>query len=340
MEHKPLLMGYWNNDRNGRYDRPQDEGEAANLDLIEIPEEYNVIVVSTPYMDKEGHPIFEAHNKSNGVFRDQVENLTSKGRQVLFNLDGQYVNRLYRLNYSENQLAVIIRSILDGNGFNGICIDLDREMMDETDNRVVIPEALKLLKDWYKERDEDFSICISSYFFDLGEENKSFPYLVALEGHCDLVCANLYDQYITGAGNVSHSIRFNEGRDWRNLNSEGVDEGEDLISEGVDEGRDWISEDDDEQKEDFLYGMMDSLTNRVPHDKLVLGLPANQNAVHKGYVKDPSAVLNAMERLKQSGRPIRGLSAYSINWDAGHDKDGQPYSHEFIKRYKGIITPV
>lgn len=90
---------------------------------------------------------------------------------------------------------------------------------------------------------------------------------------------------------------------------------------------------------------MDSLVNgtrgfaKIPHDKLILGLPANQDATVVGHVSDPSAVLNTMERLKQNGTPIRGLSAYSINWDAGKAKDGQPYSYEFIKRYKDILKP-
>ncbi|WP_243495765.1 chitinase [Priestia aryabhattai] len=319
MEHKPLLMGHWNNDRNGRYDRPRYEGEAANLDLIEIPEEYNVIVVSTPYMHDRGFPKFKPHNQSNGEFHEQVENLTSKGRQVLFNLQNQHVNG-HDYNYNEEILASRIMNILVGNRFSGICINLDREIMDEKDNQVVIPAALKLLKKWCKEENRDFSICISSYFSDLGEDNKGLPYLAELEGHYDLVCANLYE-YIAGGGYVFHSLQF-------------------------DKGGDWISEDDDEQKENFLYGMMDSFTNgtrgfpKIPHDKLVLGLTANQDATHKGHVSDPSAVLNAMERLKQSGTPIRGLSAYTINWDAGQDKDGQPHSHEFINRYKGIITPV
>ncbi|WP_226556573.1 chitinase [Priestia aryabhattai] len=318
MEHKPLLMGYWNNDRNGRYDRPQDEGEAANLDLIEVPEEYNVIVVSTPYMDNDGFPEFKAHNKSNGKFYEQVENLTSKGRQVLFNLESEYVNRK---NYNEESLATEIMHILAGNGFSGICIDLKRGIIDEKDNQVVIPAALKLVKEWCKEVDRDFSICIALHFHDLGDDNEGLPYLAELEGRYDLVCANLYYRDLADRRYDSRSFRF-------------------------DEGGDWISEDDDEQKENFLYGIMDSLTNgtrgfpKIPHDKSVMGLPANQDAVHQGYVKDPSAVFNVLKRLKQSGRPIRGLSAYSINWDAGHDKDGQPYSHEFIKRYKGIITPV
>ncbi|WKU22095.1 hypothetical protein Q3A90_20285 [Priestia megaterium] len=52
MEHKPLLMGYLDNLPTTPYKR-YNAGSSANVDLIDVPEEYNVIVVSTSLMEKQ-----------------------------------------------------------------------------------------------------------------------------------------------------------------------------------------------------------------------------------------------------------------------------------------------
>ncbi|WKU22094.1 chitinase [Priestia megaterium] len=331
MEHKPLLMGYWDNvvepiDYTMGY-----KGMAVDVDLIDIPEEYNVIVASHHFKDTNDMyeiPIFVVRNKPDGEFKKQADHLTLKGQKVLYNLRGSYFDsyswfctKNYELgqNYLEEAVELVfngINNIVDTYGISGICLDLERDIFDKKGNKLLIPATLKRIKDVYKREDKDFFICISSYFPDLCDDDKSLPYLAELEGYYDLVCTKLY-----GGEQVINGHKFNEIGDW-------------------------ISEIDDKQKEDFLYYMFNSLANgtngfpKIPHDKLVMGLPATESAARKGYVKDPSAVLNALERLKQSGTPIRGLSAYSINWDAGEDKNFQPYSYEFMNRYKGIITPV
>ncbi|MFE4763698.1 glycoside hydrolase family 18 protein [Bacillus mycoides] len=310
MEHKPLIMGYWHNwskISNGGYQY----GSAAEVDLTDVPKEYNVIVVS----DMRGPeiPTFKPFNKSDKEFREQVDQLALEGRQVLINLGGAdaYIELHKGM---EADLANEIIRLETTYGFSGICIDLEQSAINAADNCTVIPAALKIVKDSYKNEGKDFLIALAPEFPSLLAHGKYLPYLEGLEGYYDLVCPQFYNQ-------GGHGL-------W------------------VEEVGSWITSDDNERKEDFLYYVMNALASgargftKLPHDKLIMGLPANRDAAGSGYVVDPSAVLNAMERLKKSGNAIRGLAAWSINWDAGQDKNGQSYSYEFINRYKDIATRV
>lgn len=77
------------------------------------------------------------------------------------------------------------------------------------------------------------------------------------------------------------------------------------------------------KKEDFLYGLTQRLVTgtdgfiKIPASKFVIGLPSNNDAAATGYVKDPNAVKNVLNRLKASGNEIKGLMTWSVNWDAG-----------------------
>ncbi|MCU7766362.1 glycosyl hydrolase family 18 protein [Priestia megaterium] len=312
MEHKPLIMGYWQNWATEGARDGYENGTSAEVDLTDVPKEYNMIVVS--YMKGAGIPTFNPFNKLEEKFREQIDKLALEGRQVVLGLGGAdaYIE-LTKGN--EKYLADEIIRLVDFYGFSGICINLEQSAIDAADNQTVIPAALKSVKDYYKNEGKHFLIALAPEFPYLSLSNgKYLPYLSSLEGYYDLVCSQLYNQGGDGM--------------W------------------VEEMDQWLSQDNNESKEDFLYYMMDSLASgtrgytTIPHDKLVMGLPANKDAAATGYVIDPSAVLNVMKRLKQSGNAIRGLSAWSINWDAGQDKNGQSYSYEFIKRYKDIVTPV
>ncbi|WKU22092.1 chitinase [Priestia megaterium] len=311
MEHKPLLMGYWH-DRF--YYRPFSSGSPAYVNLLDIPEEYNVIAVSHGISKQQSFDEYVPFRMTEEEYYEQVTQLNLKGRQLLFNLgkpDESWCGA------PPERIGDRIFFLIHGKGFRGICIDLESEIIDSNGNRLDIPAILKYVKDCYTSRNVNFSIHLAYHYGDLlnGKDGQSPPYLAELEGYYDLVSAKLYYEDI-----LDNVAWFNDFEDLMGITG-------------------------DEPTEDFLYYLMDSLANgtrgfaKIPHDKLVLGLPANQGATHKGHVSDPSAVLNAMERLKQSGTPIRGLSAYSINWDAGKKKDGQPYSYEFIKRYKDILKP-
>ncbi|WP_157381621.1 glycosyl hydrolase family 18 protein [Bacillus cereus] len=322
-------MGYWHNWSN-KLNTGYKYGSAADLDLTDVPKEYNVIVVGfMKVMDGSEIPSFRPYEKRNieltleGInrsyekrdieFREQVDKLALEGRQVLLGLGGADSHIALYMGKEKVLSSEIIR-LVETYGFSGICLELEQAAIDAADNRTVIPAALKLVKDHYKNEGKDFCIAIAPEFPSLLVGGKYLPYLTGLEGYYDLVCPQLHNQGGDGL--------------W------------------VDEISSWLAQNDDKRKEDFLYYVMDGLANgtrgftKLPHDKLIMGLAANRDAAGTGYVVDPSAVLNAMDRLKESGNAIRGLAAWSINWDAGQDKNGQSYSYEFIKRYKDIATRV
>ncbi|WP_341539222.1 carbohydrate-binding protein, partial [Pseudomonas viridiflava] len=111
----------------------------------------------------------------------------------------------------------------------------------------------------------------------------------------------------------------------------------------VDELNAWITQNNDDQKLEFLYYLTDSLINgtrgfsEIPADRLVIGLPSNNDGAATGYVINPQDVNDALAELQSDGNPIRGLMTWSINWDDGKDKEKEPYNWEFMTRY-GYLT--
>lgn len=78
------------------------------------------------------------------------------------------------------------------------------------------------------------------------------------------------------------------------------------------DGIGWIAQNNDALKEEFIYYIADSLSNgsrgfyKIPHDKLVFGIPTNIDAAATGYVQEPQKLYNAFNRLKSQGQPLRG----------------------------------
>ncbi|PAK42741.1 chitinase, partial [Priestia megaterium] len=257
-------MGYWHNWQEDTYcGSGYQQGTFANIDLTDVTKEYNVIAVA--FMKGSGIPTFKPFNKSDKEFCEQIDKLALEGRQVLLSLGGADAHIELHSGEEEHLASEIIR-LVDFYGFSGICIDLEQSAIEEGDNQTVIPAALKLAKDHYRKEDKEFLIALAPEFPYLRDNGKYLPYLTNLENYYDLVCPQLYNQ---GGDGI-----------W------------------IDEDSSWIAQDNHERKEDFLYYMMDSLINgtreytRIPHDKLVMGLPANNDAAATGYVIDPTAVTN------------------------------------------------
>ncbi|WP_081003001.1 fibronectin type III domain-containing protein, partial [Pseudomonas syringae group genomosp. 3] len=111
----------------------------------------------------------------------------------------------------------------------------------------------------------------------------------------------------------------------------------------VDELNLWVTQNNDAHKKEFLYYLTDSLIHgtrtftKIPADRLAIGLPTNNDAAATGYVINEQDVKDALQQLEDAGNPIRGLMTWSVNWDAGKDKNGKEYDWEFVKRY-GYLT--
>jgi hypothetical protein len=145
--------------------------------------------------------------------------------------------------------------------------------------------------------------------------------------------------YLTTGGKYVPYIDNLEGYyDW--INPQFYNQGGDGI--WVD-GVGWIAQNNDELKEEFIYYISDSLINgtrgfhKIPHDKLVFGIPSSIDAAATGFVKDPQDLYDAFTSLTSQGQPLRGVMTWSINWDMGTNKNGQQYNEQFIKDYGPFV---
>ena len=306
-----ILMGFWHNWPAGYGDGYQG-GQFANLDLVDVPQHYNVVAVA--FMKGHGIPTFKPYNLSDEEFRRQVGVLNSQGRAVLISLGGADAHiELHK--GDEQPLANEIIRLVEVYGFDGLDIDLEQSAIDFADNKTVLPAALKLVKDHYKGEGKHFIISMAPEFPYLRVGGKYVDYIQALEGYYDFIAPQYYNQGGDG-------IWVQEAN-----NGEGA----------------WIAQNNDAMKEDFLYYLTESLVTgirdyiAIPADKFVIGLPANVDAAATGYVIDPVAVVNAFKRLDAAGHPIKGLMTWSINWDDGISVDNTLYAWEFYNRYAPLI---
>ncbi|CAK9889385.1 MULTISPECIES: glycosyl hydrolase family 18 protein [Pseudomonas] len=308
---KKILMGFWHNWPAGHSDGYQG-GQFANLDVVDVPKDYNVVAVA--FMKGQGIPTFKPYNLSDDEFRRQVGVLNSQGRAVLISLGGADAHiELHK--GDEQPLANEIIRLVEVYGFDGLDIDLEQSAIDFADNKTVLPAALKLVKDHYKDEGKHFIISMAPEFPYLRVGGKYVAYIHALEGYYDFIAPQYYNQ--GGDGIWVQEANGGQGA--------------------------WIAQNNDEMKEDFLYYLTESLVTgtrdyiAIPADKFVIGLPANNDAAATGYVIDPAAVVNAFKRLDTAGHSIKGLMTWSINWDDGITKNNVPYNWEFYDRYAPLI---
>ncbi|KAF0864067.1 carbohydrate-binding protein [Pseudomonas sp. LD120] len=308
---KKILMGFWHNWAAGPSDGYQ-QGQFANLNLLDVPKEYNVVAVA--FMKGSGIPTFKPYQLSDAEFRRQVGVLNSQGRAVLISLGGADAHiELYKGN--EQPLANEIIRLVETYGFDGLDIDLEQSAIDFADNKSVLPAALRLVKDHYAGQGKHFIISMAPEFPYLTSNGKYVAYLQALEGYYDFVAPQYYNQ--GGDGLWVQEANGGQGA--------------------------WIAQNNDEMKEDFLFYLTDSLASgtrgytRIAADKLVMGLPSNVDAAATGYVIDPTALGNAFARLQSAGHAVKGLMTWSVNWDAGVNRQGVHYNWEFSKRYASLI---
>lgn len=309
ISNKKVLIGFWHNFPDDPYkDDGYKYGNPTNIDLIDVPPEYNVVTVA--FMGGSGIPTFVPDRWTDAEFRRQIGVLNAQGRPVLLSLGGAEAHVELAAGQEEALAYEIIR-LVETYGFDGLDIDLEQTAILAGDNITVIPAALKMVKDHYREEGKNFIITMAPEFPYLRTGASYEKYAQALDGYYDIISPQLYNQAGDGL--------------W------------------VEEINTWLTQNNDALKEEFLYYMADSFIHgtrgfiQAPADKLVLGIPTNVDAAGSGYVIDENAVLNALQRLEEEGNPIKGLMTWSINWDIGKNKEGESYDWEFIRRY-GQIT--
>ncbi|MHC8367041.1 glycosyl hydrolase family 18 protein [Pseudomonas sp. ZT5P21] len=303
---KKVFIGFWHNwGPSAGYQG----GLTGEVELEDIPVEYNVVAVA--FMKGAGIPTFKPYNKTDVEFRRQVGVLNKQGRAVLISLGGADAH--IALNKGDElALANEIIRLVEVYGFDGLDIDLEQTAIDFADNNTVIPEALKLVRDYYKSQGKHFLISMAPEFPYLRTGGKYVPYLTALANYFDWISPQYYNQ----AG---------DGLSVPVLNPS------------------WLAQDDGVRKEDFLYYLTTALVTgtygfvKIPADNLLIGLPSHRDAAANGYVVNPAFVQGALARLKSDGNAIKGLMSWSISWDAGTNKNGVAYDWIFKRLYSSMI---
>ncbi|MGE6104434.1 immunoglobulin-like domain-containing protein [Aeromonas veronii] len=305
-----VVVGYWHNWCGGA---GYQGGTAPCVKLDQVNPQYNVVDVS--FMKVYGSdpiPTFKldpATGMSESQFIEQIALLNSQGRSVLLALGGADAHIELRTGQEQAFADEIIR-LVETYGFDGLDIDLEQSAITAANNQTVIPAALRLVKDHYRAQGKNFLITMAPEFPYLTASGLYTPYLRALEGYYDWINPQFYNQG-----------------------------GDGIWIDGVG----WIAQNNDALKEEFIYYMADSLINgsrgyyKIPHDKLVFGIPTNIDAAATGYVKNPQDLFDAFNKLKSQGQPLRGVMTWSINWDMGRNAAGQSYNESFIKSYGPFI---
>lgn len=305
-----VVVGYWHNWCDGAGYKG---GVAPCVSLEQVNPQYNVVAVS--FMKVHGSnpiPTFKldpAIGLSESQFITQIAELNAQGRSVLLALGGADAHIELRSG-QEQALADEIIRLVEQYGFDGLDIDLEQAAVTAADNQSVIPAALRIVKDHYRAQGKNFLITMAPEFPYLTASGHYTPYLKALEGYYDWINPQFYNQG-----------------------------GDGIWVDGVG----WIAQNNDALKAEFIYYMADSLINgsrgfyKIPHDKLVFGIPTNNDAAATGYVKNPQDLITAFDKLKAQGQPLRGVMTWSVNWDMGRDAAGNAYNESFIKHYGPFI---
>lgn len=307
-----VVVGYWHNWCDGAGYKG---GNAPCVTLDEVDPMYNVVNVSfmKVFNTSEGRiPTFKLDPNiglSEQQFIDQIGALNQQGRAVLIALGGADAHVELKTGDEQAFAQEIIR-LTDKFGFDGLDIDLEQSAVTASDNQTVIPAALRLVKEHYQQQGKNFLITMAPEFPYLTEGGKYVPYITGLEGYYDWINPQFYNQG-----------------------------GDGIWVEGVG----WIAQNNDALKQEFIYYISDSLSNgtrgfhKIPHDKLVFGIPSNIDAAATGFVQDPQDLYDAFDQLKAQGQALRGVMTWSVNWDMGTDKNGQAYGEKFVKDYGPFI---
>lgn len=307
-----VVVGYWHNWCDGAGYKG---GNAPCVTLDEVDPMYNVVNVSfmKVFNTSEGRiPTFKLDSNiglSEQQFIDQIGALNQQGRAVLIALGGADAHVELKTGDEQAFAQEIIR-LTDKFGFDGLDIDLEQSAVTASDNQTVIPAALRLVKEHYQQQGKNFLITMAPEFPYLTEGGKYVPYITGLEGYYDWINPQFYNQG-----------------------------GDGIWVEGVG----WIAQNNDALKQEFIYYISDSLSNgtrgfhKIPHDKLVFGIPSNIDAAATGFVQDPQDLYDAFDQLKAQGQALRGVMTWSVNWDMGTDKNGQAYGEKFVKDYGPFI---
>ncbi|WHQ37562.1 chitinase [Spiroplasma sp. SV19] len=322
-EHKPILVGYWHNWDNGLGYKG---GTAKYIDLVDVHHEYDFINVSfmksyqiggiPTFIPEVPHKPHFNQNEKNDYFANQVKLVQERGQKVILSLGGADAH--IDLKFDNIQpFKQEIMNLISTFGFNGIDIDLEQSAITAGENEDIIPKVLKDLKDYYAANGKEFLITMAPEFPYLrtnSNQGKYLPYLRALgDYYLDFVSPQFYNQ--AGDG-VNVPLEEQEVLGFRNW---------------------WLPQSNTEYKAEFLYLIAKYIVQgkdsfyQIPANKLLWGLPANNDAAANGQIKIHD-IWKATELLKKQNIYLKGMMTWSVNWDAVTNWEfAKIYQNEFYQ---------
>ncbi|MFE6858079.1 hypothetical protein [Nocardia sp. NPDC057668] len=170
----------------GRWRETAEPGSGDPALLTEVPEQYNVVIVS----GERGHdaiPDFRPARFSRQEFRAQVDALHEQGRTVLLAIGGPDA-RVDLRDGQEEALFERLIELTDDFGFDGVVLELAQSAARAGDNRIVIPAALKATRLHHSAEGRAFRIGLTAGAGDAGSAAEGdLPFGEELEGHYDFV---------------------------------------------------------------------------------------------------------------------------------------------------------
>ncbi|AGM25054.1 glycosyl hydrolase family 18 protein [Spiroplasma chrysopicola] len=304
---KSVLVGYWHNFDNAQSAQWTQEF-AKYINLTDVPTEYNFVNISFMRSEQVGvlpdfTPLVASHpemtqEQKNAFFVKEIDILHSRGQKVILSLGGADAHVDLKTADTQNFIDKIIE-LTDKYDFDGLDIDLEQAAINASDNEIVIPNALKYVKNYYQAQGKHFYITMAPEFPYL-KTNAAFgdyiKYLESLEGYYDWINPQFYNQAGDGV-NVQ-----DEDRAELNLNLY------------------WLAQNNVEYKAEFLYLISKYIVEgkdnfyQIDADKLVMGLPSNIDAANNGQVQTGD-IAKATNYLKAKNIFVKGLMTWSVNWD-------------------------
>jgi chitinase len=267
------------------------------VELKDIPNDYKFVVVSFMKTDTSGEiptfapalPYNKTQQERDQIFIEQVKGLHDQKRFIILSLGGANAQINLRYNQKQNFYQEIINEV-DKYDFDGIDIDLEGDSIGAGDNVKVVGEALKEVKAYYQGQNKDFYITMAPEFPYL---RKTHP--KGYKGYLDI----LKDDY-----DFIHPQFYNQGGDGVSVTQEDKDNFKEAYNIDL---PNYLPQSNNTTKvanAEFLFLITKYIINeqadngfiKIPQEKLLIGLPATQEAAGTGYA-DEGMIMKVKEYL-------------------------------------------
>ncbi|MFR0910625.1 MAG: glycosyl hydrolase family 18 protein [Eubacterium sp.] len=318
-----LMIGYyhtWNNDGN------------PFIKLRDVDKNWDVINISFAEPVQAGSTDGKMQFNISGLsstytkedFKKDVKNLQAQGKKIVLSIGGYEGYFSLTSDSAVNQFVSDIKSFVDEYGFDGIDIDLeqssvqfesgnDKDINNPTSPKVVnMIKAIRTICDSYGD-DFILSWAPETFYVQLG-----YSFYGGINQYCD-ARAGVYLPMINALRDKTsyvHVQLYNsspvtglDGKSYNMGTKEGIVAMCEMLLKGFHVGA-------------YYTNSTDASTYFAPlrPDQVVIGVPSSQGAAGSGQVAN-SVLQSAFTELNNNYPGIRGIMAWSINWDSSQNNN-------------------